>query len=191
MEWDAMAKKKMRYQGKKKTTAKKTFPVWGWIALATIVIAGVIVFQIAKPTAAGDLRASEPTATVALPASEPTSTVALPASEPTSAVDFPSAITAAQAAEKRDQGAFILDVREPDEWAQMHIPGATLIPLGELPDRLNEVPKDKEIVVVCRSGNRSAQGRDILLKAGFTNVASMTGGMTQWQAQGYPVASGE
>jgi rhodanese-related sulfurtransferase len=193
MEQDTMAKNKARYRGKKKTTTKKTFPVWGWIALAAVVVVviGVFVLQGSKPTAAVALPASEPTSTDALPASEPTSTVDLPSSQPTSAVDFPSQITAAQAAEKRDQGAFILDVREPDEWAQMHIPGATLIPLGELPDRLNEIPKDKEIVVVCRSGNRSARGRDILLNAGFTNVTSMTGGMTQWQAQGFPVATGE
>lgn len=188
-----MAKKKMRYQNKKKTTAKKTFPVRGWIALAAVVVViiGAFVLQASKQTAAVDLRSSEPTTTIALPASEPTSTVDLPVSKPTSAADFPSVITAAQAAEKRDQGAFILDVREPDEWAQVHIPGAALIPLEELPDRLNEIPKDKEIVVVCRSGNRSAQGRDILLKAGFTNVTNMAGGLNKWQVQGYPVASGE
>jgi rhodanese-related sulfurtransferase len=103
---------------------------------------------------------------------------------------YPAEITAAQATEKRDQGAFILDVREPEEWQQFHIPGATLIPLGELPKRLNEVPKDRGIVVVCRTGHRSAQGRDILLNTGYTQVTSMAGGMTQWQAQGLPIASG-
>ncbi len=107
------------------------------------------------------------------------------------AVAYPAEITAAQAAEKRSQGAFILDVREPSEWTQFHIPGATRIPLGELPNRLNEVPKDRDVVVVCRTGVRSAQGRDILLKAGFTRVTSMTGGMTQWQAQGLPIATGQ
>jgi rhodanese-related sulfurtransferase len=93
--------------------------------------------------------------------------------------------------EKRDQGAFILDVRQPEEWQQFHIPGATLIPLGELPNRLNEVPKDKEIVVVCRTGHRSAQGRDILLNAGFPMVTSMDGGVTQWQTQGLAIATGQ
>ena len=107
------------------------------------------------------------------------------------AAPLPAEITVAQAAQQRDQGAFILDVREPAEWAQFHIPGATLIPLGELPNRLNEVPKDRQVVVVCRTGIRSAQGRDILLKAGFTRVTSMTGGLTQWQAQGLPVATGQ
>ena len=106
------------------------------------------------------------------------------------AASLPAEITVEQAAQKREQGAFFLDVREPVEWAQFHIPGATLIPLGELPNRLNEVPKDREVVVVCRTGHRSAQGRDILLKAGFTKVTSMAEGLTQWQAQGLPVTIG-
>ncbi len=100
-------------------------------------------------------------------------------------------ISVDQAVKLHDQGAFFLDVREPSEWTQFHIPGATLIPLGELPNRLSEVPRDKEVVVVCRTGHRSAQGRDILLKAGFTKVTSMAGGMTQWQTQGLPIATGQ
>ncbi len=104
---------------------------------------------------------------------------------------YPAEISVAQAAEKRDQGAFILDVREPNEWTQFHIPGATLIPLGDLPNRLNEVPKNREVVVVCRTGHRSAQGRDILRNAGYTRVTSMAGGVTQWQAQGLAIATGQ
>jgi rhodanese-related sulfurtransferase len=100
-------------------------------------------------------------------------------------------ITVSEAAKLRDQGAFILDVRELNEWTQGHIPGATLIPLGELPNRLTEVPKDKTVVVVCRTGHRSAQGRDILLNAGYTTVTSITGGMTQWQTDGFPITTGQ
>ena len=85
---------------------------------------------------------------------------------------------------------FFLDVREPSEWEEAHIPYATLIPLGELTARLSEIPKDTNIVVVCRSGNRSAVGRDLLLKSGFANVTSMAGGMSTWQAKGYPVVTG-
>jgi rhodanese-related sulfurtransferase len=55
---------------------------------------------------------------------------------------------------------------------------------------LNELPRDRPIVVVCRSGNRSQQGRDILLNAGFTQVVSMTGGLNQWRDAGYPITSG-
>ena len=106
-------------------------------------------------------------------------------------IALPLEISVSKAADKRTSGAFILDVREPQEWEQVHIPGATLIPLGQLPDRLNEIPKDQEVVVVCRSGNRSATGRDILLKGGFTTVTSMAGGMNQWQAAGFATAAGQ
>lgn len=106
------------------------------------------------------------------------------------ASSLPSEISITEALAKREAGAFILDVREPDEWNQFHVPDSTFIPLGELASRLNELPEDKEIVVVCRSGNRSAEGRDILLNAGFTQVTSMAGGLTQWKAAGYPTISG-
>jgi rhodanese-related sulfurtransferase len=72
----------------------------------------------------------------------------------------------------------------------VHIPDATLIPLGELVSRVSEVPRDRQVVVVCRSGNRSAEGRDILLRAGFPSVTSMAGGMNDWAASGYATASG-
>ena len=103
---------------------------------------------------------------------------------------LPAEISVSDALAKKEAGAFILDVRQPDEWNEAHIQNATLIPLDQLPDRINELPKNQEIVVVCRSGNRSAQGRDILLQAGFTNVTSMAGGLNQWKAAGYPTVSG-
>lgn len=104
---------------------------------------------------------------------------------------LPREVNVAQAAAMRQTGAFILDVRTVEEWNQFHIPGATLIPLDELPDRLAEVPSDREIVVVCRSGNRSQQGRDILLEAGYSRVTSMAGGINEWRAQGNPTVSKE
>jgi rhodanese-related sulfurtransferase len=88
----------------------------------------------------------------------------------TAATSLPSEISVADAVAKQKAGAFILDVREPSEWNDAHIAGATLIPLGELASRVNELPRNKEIVVVCRSGNRSAQGSDTLLNAGFSQV---------------------
>ena len=106
------------------------------------------------------------------------------------AATLPREISVTEAASMRDSGAFILDVRQPEEWNEIHIPGATLIPLGELAYRVNEVPKDQEVVVVCRSGNRSQQGRDILLQAGFENVTSMAGGVYQWSTAGYETVSG-
>lgn len=85
---------------------------------------------------------------------------------------------------------FFLDVREVAEWDEYHAPNTTLIPLGQLAARVSEIPvaKDKPIVVVCRSGNRSDEGRDILKRAGFTNVTSMDGGLSTWRNLGYPIA---
>jgi rhodanese-related sulfurtransferase len=103
---------------------------------------------------------------------------------------LPREISVSEAAALRDEGAFILDVRQPDEWVESHIPGATLIPLGELASRVDEVPQGQEVVIVCRSGNRSAEGRDILLAAGFEQVTSMAGGVNQWKATGFETVSG-
>jgi len=86
----------------------------------------------------------------------------------------------------QQSGTFVVDVRTQEEWDEYHVPNTTLIPLDQLPNRLSEVPKDKEILVVCRSGNRSQQGRDILLAAGY-NATSMTGGLKDWYAKGYPI----
>jgi rhodanese-related sulfurtransferase len=81
---------------------------------------------------------------------------------------------------------FVVDVRTQEEWNEYHAPNTTLIPLDQLQARLSEVPKDRKILVVCRSGNRSQQGRDILLAAGY-NATSMTGGLKEWYAKGYPI----
>jgi len=113
-----------------------------------------------------------------------------PTSEAGSEGALPLEVSVADAAALRDEGAFVLDVREPSEWNELHVPDSTLIPLGELTSRLSEVPTDQTVVVICRSGNRSAQGRDLLLDAGYTNVTSVSGGMNDWRAQGQPTVSG-
>ncbi|HSK51778.1 MAG TPA: rhodanese-like domain-containing protein [Clostridia bacterium] len=113
-----------------------------------------------------------------------------PASTAPDRAALPIEVDVAAAAALRDAGALMLDVREPDEWAQGHVPGATLIPLGELAARTGELPRDRDIVVICRSGNRSAQGRDILLAAGFGSVTSVGGGIAAWSAAGLPVEPG-
>ena len=96
-----------------------------------------------------------------------------------------------QAVKLRDAGAFVLDVREPEEWEAGHIPGSTLIPLGQLAGRVNEVPRDRQVVVVCRTQNRSEEGKNVLLKAGFSQVVNMYGGVSDWIAKGYPVVTGK
>ena len=78
---------------------------------------------------------------------------------------------------------FLLDVREPDEFAVSNIKGAHLIPLGSLASRLAEVPKDKPVVIVCRSGNRSGKATMLLREQGFTNVENLSGGMIAWTRQ--------
>jgi len=81
----------------------------------------------------------------------------------------------------------LIDVREDFEYAEGHIPGTTLIPLGQIPDRLDEIPKDKTVVAVCRSGNRSGQATDFLREQGFDNVHNMQGGMNAWSQTGYEI----
>ena len=88
---------------------------------------------------------------------------------------------------KDNAGVFLIDVREPDEYAAGHIPGITLIPMGEVAGRLAELPRDKEIIVTCRTGNRSGQVADLLREQGFTNVHNMSGGIVAWEEAGYPV----
>jgi rhodanese-related sulfurtransferase len=101
--------------------------------------------------------------------------------------NLPRDIPASEAYKLYQSDAFVLDVRTQEEWDEYHVPNTTLIPLDQLPSRLGEVPRDRQVVVVCRSGNRSQQGRDILLNAGFENVTSMTGGLNDWRASGYPI----
>jgi rhodanese-related sulfurtransferase len=102
---------------------------------------------------------------------------------------MPSFVSVDEAYQMYREGTFVLDVRTPEEWNEFHAPNTTLIPLDELAARVNELPKDQPILVVCRSGNRSQAARDILLQAGF-DATSMNGGLTDWRAKGYTVVSG-
>lgn len=77
----------------------------------------------------------------------------------------------------------IVDVRETDEFAVGHIPGARNIPLGTLGYRLKEIPHDKEIILVCRSGNRSGLALQVLQSAGFSNARNLVGGMLEWNGE--------
>ena len=81
---------------------------------------------------------------------------------------------------------FILDVRSKEEFDSGHIEGAYLIPVSELENRLAELPKDKPVIVYCRSGNRSTSAANILLEKGFKEIFNMTGGITEWQSNGFP-----
>lgn len=108
-------------------------------------------------------------------------------------------ITIAQAREELDQGQarLLLDVREPAEWEQGHIPGALLAPRGMLewyadpttPYAKAELTtkRDGRIIVACASGGRSALATETLKKMGYPNVVNMAGGFNEWSKQGFPV----
>lgn len=97
-----------------------------------------------------------------------------------------------QALEEIAANVQIVDVREAREFtgALGHVPGAVLIPLGELKQRAAEISRDRPVVTVCRSGARSAQAVVMLQKEGFRDVANLTGGMLRWRAEGCAVDGG-
>ncbi|HEY5272946.1 MAG TPA: rhodanese-like domain-containing protein [Acidimicrobiales bacterium] len=83
-------------------------------------------------------------------------------------------------------GAYLLDVREPDEWEAGHAPEAHHIPLGDLEARYGEIPSDQTIVCVCRGGGRSARAAAALSTVGLTTI-NLAGGMRAWESSGLPV----
>ena len=99
------------------------------------------------------------------------------------ATDVP-AISAGDLAARIDagEGPFVLDVRQPEEEAEGVIPGARMIPLPELPERLAEIPADREIFVHCRSGGRSSRAVKLLREAGISGAVNITGGINAWNA---------
>ncbi len=96
-------------------------------------------------------------------------------------------VTPDEARRRAAEGAVIVDVREPDEWRAGHIPGARHIPLGRLAAAVQELDPDREVIVVCRSGSRSAVAARALLRAGFPRVSNLAGGMIAWTGRGLPV----
>lgn len=93
------------------------------------------------------------------------------------------AVDAQEAQRMAAQGAMLLDVREPDEWAAGHAPDATHVPLGQLAARLSTVPRDASVVAVCRSGGRSEQATRFLRQHGY-DAANLDGGMRAWVRAG-------
>ena len=85
-------------------------------------------------------------------------------------------------------GALLLDVREDDEWAAGHAPGATHLAMGLLAGRIDEIPADRTVVCVCRVGGRSAAVAEALVSSGL-DVRNLAGGMLAWEEAGLPVTT--
>jgi rhodanese-related sulfurtransferase len=87
------------------------------------------------------------------------------------------------------EDTYLLDVRDPDEWAAGHAPQAHHVPMMDLLGRLDELPADRDMVVVCRVGSRSAQVVAYLQAKGWPRVSNLAGGMSAWQAAGKHMVS--
>jgi rhodanese-related sulfurtransferase len=88
-----------------------------------------------------------------------------------------------------ETGATVIDVRMPDEFAEVRVPGARLIPLPELPERITEIPADGEVFVICRSGARSARAVEFLAANGREAI-NVAGGTLAWVDSGRPTEAG-
>jgi len=91
----------------------------------------------------------------------------------------------------RGEGTVLLDVREPEEFAHGHIPGALNIPQAELAMRLEELPPGREVVVACQAGYRSRRAAQFLIQMGFERVRTLAGGTAAWEEAGRPLSFGD
>ena len=98
------------------------------------------------------------------------------------------AVTVREAQRALEEGAVLVDVRETDEWIAGHVADAIHIPLDEVRDHLADLPADRMILVVCRSGRRSASAATLLKGRGLRAV-NMSGGMIAWEAYGLPIVT--
>ena len=87
-----------------------------------------------------------------------------------------------------EPAARLVDVREDWEWAQGHIAGATHIPLGQLPTRLNDLDGAREVYFICHLGGRSEMAARFARQQGMTGAVNVRGGMDAWESRGYPVS---
>jgi len=106
------------------------------------------------------------------------------------------AVDVSEAADRLGGGAeagndpLLVDVREMDEFRDVRIEGAALVPMSQFALRHGELPKDRPLLVMCAGGTRSAAATAFLLRSGWTDVANVDGGITAWQRAGLPVKTG-
>ena len=98
-------------------------------------------------------------------------------------------VTIEELAVARADGAAVIDVREPGEYLAGHVPGARLVPMGQLASRTAELDASRPVYVICASGNRSRAMTDLLARLGF-DARSVDGGTSAWQASGRPLLTG-
>jgi len=116
---------------------------------------------------------------------------AQPAAAPAASVAVPTMSQDAllQHQQQHADHLFVLDVRTPEEFAAGHVPGAVNISHEQLASRLAEVPKDKDVVLYCRSGRRAGMAADVLHANGYTRLSHLEGDMQAWVANGRPIAN--
>ena len=143
-------------------------PLQSGHALAALLVAGAL--SVAFTTIA---TAGEPVASA-------------PASAPAAAPMSPEALLEHQS--RHPDHLFVLDVRTPQEYAEGHVPGAVNVPYDQLASRLAEVPKDKDVVLYCKSGRRAGIAADVLAANGYMRLSHLEGDMPAWIEKGRPVA---
>lgn len=104
-------------------------------------------------------------------------------------MDVPE-IDITEAARRRGEGVPMIDVREPDEYVEGHVPGAVLIPLATVPDRLSDVPAEGSVLIICKSGGRSRNAAEFLRAQGIDAI-NVAGGTMEWIRGGHPVNAGD
>lgn len=100
-------------------------------------------------------------------------------------------VTPQEGQRRVQQGALLVDVREQNEFDEVHAEGAQLIALSEFEGRAAELPRDRELVMICRSGARSARAGQYLLDQGYSRVVNLAGGTLAWVDAGLPSVRGE
>ena len=149
------------------------------VTALAVLLGGVAMAANAAEPAAATKAASVPAAVPA--ASAPAPQFALP--------DMSQAALLEHQAKHADH-LFVLDVRSPEEFREGHVPGAVNVPYDQIAARIAEVPKDKDVVLYCRSGRRAGIAADVLAANGYTRLSHLEGDMPAWIAQGRPVVEG-
>ena len=101
----------------------------------------------------------------------------------------PFEIDVAELAGLREAGVVLVDVREPDEFEQVRVPGSLLIPMADVPERIEEIPENERVAVICATGSRSGRVVEYLNRQGYDTV-NVVGGVKAWLEAGQPVEHG-